>query len=62
MNITQTTTFPASPAMLNGNTITVTGTTGTELKQKLNDALQAKLDATAALAAAAAAAQAAVNS
>lgn len=43
MNITQVTTFPPTPALPGGNQITCTGTTGTDLKNQLVAALNAKL-------------------
>lgn len=61
MTITQVTTFPNSLGLPQTNQITVTGVSGTELKQKLLDALTAQKNAAANGAAAAQSALDAVN-
>lgn len=45
MTISRTTTFPATPSMPGGNIITVSGNTGTELKNAEIALLQARLTA-----------------
>jgi hypothetical protein len=42
MNISQTTTFPTTPTFPGGNQVTVTGLTGSDLKNNLLTALTAR--------------------
>jgi hypothetical protein len=45
MTISRTTTFPATPTFPGGNSVTVTGNTGTELKNNEIAQLQTRLSA-----------------